>query len=108
MIPWFLEREPTSSFFQEDVEVGVITWGHEFLGSVHRFLGGRCLNLGLVNEFQAFMLSLLIEGSKSFHSVLEHVTGARAMGELHGSHLPIHHGVVLLQPQVAQDQRVLS
>ena len=95
MVPWLLEREPASSFLGEDVEIGVITWGNEFLGSAHRFLGNRSLNLGLMDELQAFMLSLLVEGCESFHSVLEHVTGTGAMGELHGSHLPVYHRVVL-------------
>ena len=79
----------------------MISWGYEFFGSVHRFLGDRYLNLGLMDEFQAFALSLLIEGCETFCSVLEHVTGMRAMGELHGSHLLVYHRIVLLQPHVA-------
>ena len=51
MVPWFPEREPTSSFLREDVEIGMVAWGYEFLGSVHRFLGDRSLNLGLMDEF---------------------------------------------------------
>ena len=74
----------------------MVAWEYEFLGSVHRFLGNRCLNLGLMDKVQAFTLSLLVEGCKTFRLVLEHVIGARATGELHGSHLPIHHRVVLL------------
>ena len=79
----------------------MIAWGYEFFRSAHRFLGDRCLNLGLMDEFQAFVLSLLIEGCETFCSVLENVTGMRVMGELHGSHLPVYHRIVLLQPCVA-------
>ena len=104
MVSWFSEREPASSFLREDVEIRMIARGHKFLRSAHRFLGGRGLNLGWVNEFQALMLSLLIEGCKSFRLVLEHVTGVRATGELHVSCLPVYHRVVLLQPHVAQDK----
>ena len=82
----------------------MIAWRYEFLRSAYRFLGDRCLNLSLMDEFQAFVLSLLIEGCEVFCSVLEHVTEARATGELHGSHLPIYHGIVLLQPHITKDK----
>ena len=82
----------------------MVARGNELLGSAYRFLGSWCLNLGLMNEFQAFTLSLLIKGCEMFRSVLEQVTGAGAMGELHGSCLPIYHGVVLLQPCVTEDK----
>ena len=81
MVPWLLEGRPTSGFFRKDVKIGVVAWGYKFLGSAHRFLG-RCLNLSLMDEFQGIALSL-IEGSETFHLVLEHVTGAWAVGELH-------------------------
>ena len=80
-----------SGFFREDVEIRVIAWGYEFLGSVHWFLGCWGLNLSLMDEFQAFMLSLLVKGCEIFCSVLEHVTGLGASGELHCSRLPVYH-----------------
>ena len=71
MVPWLSKQELTSSLFREYVEEGMVTWGYELLGSAHRFLGNRSLNLGLVDEFQAFALSLLVEGHESFCMILE-------------------------------------
>ena len=79
----------------------MIAWGYELFRSMRQFLGCQSLNLGLMDEFQAFTLSLLIEGNKSFCLVLEHVTGMWASGELDRSRLPVYHWIVLLQPHVA-------
>ena len=85
MVPWFSERELTSSFLGEDVEVGVVAWWYELFGSAHGFLDDRHLNLGLMNKLQAFSLNLLIKDSELFCSVLEQVTGTGASGEFHSS-----------------------
>ena len=60
MVPQLSKWELTSSFFGENVKIRMITGGNKLLGSAHWFLGSRCLNLSLVNVFQAFTLSLLI------------------------------------------------
>ena len=62
VVPQLSKWELTSSFLGEDVKIGVVTGGYKLLGSAHRFLGSWCLNLHLMDKFQAFVLSLLIKG----------------------------------------------
>ena len=70
VVPWLSEREPTGGFFREDVEIGVVTFGYEFLRGAYRLLGHRGLNLSLMDVFQAVVLSLLIE-REPFGTILE-------------------------------------
>ena len=101
MVLWLSEREPAGGFFREDVEIGVVTFGYEFLRSADRLLGHRGLNLGLMDVFQTFSF-FVIEGGKSFRPVVsvEHEARPWAAGELNHACLPIDGRVVLLQPHV--------
>ena len=70
MVPWLPEWEPAGSLFGEDIEIGMVAGGNKLLGSVHWFLRRWGLNLGLMDEFKAVALSLLVK-RESFGAVLE-------------------------------------
>ena len=102
MVPWLSGWEPTGGFFREDVEIGVVAWRYEFLGSADGFLGRRGLNLSLMDVLQSFSF-FVIEGGESFRPVMsmEHKARSWAAGELNHTCLPIDGWVMLLQPRVS-------
>ena len=107
MIPWLSEGKLTSSFFAEDIEVGMVAWGHKLFRSAGQFLG-RYLNLCLMDPFQGILLRLFVKSCETLGSVLEHVTRSGAAGKLHYPLFSIYHRVMLLQPHVPKDKQVLS
>ena len=60
-----------------------------------------------MNPFQGLSLIFLVEGGKTLSLVLEHETGVGTPVELYCALLPVYRWIVLLQPRVAQDKRVL-
>ena len=99
MVPRLSEWEPTGGFFREDVEIGVVARGYEFLRGSDGFLDRRGLNLSLMDVLQSFSF-FIIEGGETFRPVVEHKARSRAAGELNHTCLPVDHWVVLLQPLV--------
>ena len=83
MVPWLSEREPAGSFFQEDVEIGVVAFRYELLWGANGFLDRRGLNLGLMDKLQSFSF-FVIESGELFRSIVpvEHEARSRASGEL--------------------------
>ena len=101
VIPWLSEREPTSSFFREDIEIGVIAFGYKLLRGSYGFLGRRGLHLSLMDVLQSFSF-FVVKGGEMFCLVMSVEQEARswAAGELNHACLPIDGWVVLLQPHV--------
>ena len=99
MVPWLSEQEPTGGFFREDVEIGVVARGHEFLRGVNGFLDCQGLNLGLMDILQSFSF-FIIDGGETLCPVVKHEAQSWAAGELNHACLPIYRRIVLLQPCV--------